>query len=71
MSFIRATSYAHNSNRTITVMLWVILATLPGFFALSYFFGWGSSINLLLAIVTCLTCEALILYWRQRLLSFI
>ena len=71
MSFIRVTSpHAHNSNRTANMMLWVLLATLPGFFALSYFFGWGTSINLLLATSTCLACEALMLYLRKRPLGF-
>lgn len=48
------------------LMLWVIGATLPGLFALVYFFGFGVIINLLLAAVSALAAEALILKWRKR-----
>jgi len=50
MAFIRASSpHTHVASTTGDVMRWVILATLPGFIALTYFFGWGTLINLVLA----------------------
>ncbi|MFT6791130.1 MAG: electron transport complex protein RnfD [Cellvibrionaceae bacterium] len=71
MSFIRISSpHAHDASTTGTVMRWVILATLPGLLALTYFFGWGTLINLVIGCATALACEALILYWRGRPVGF-
>ncbi len=47
-------------------MLWVIAATLPGLFALVYFFGIGIIINILIASITAIVTEALILKLRKR-----
>lgn len=71
MSFMTASSpHAHQRRDTANVMQWVILATLPGFLALSYFFGWGTLINLLIASITALASEALVLSLRGRAISF-
>lgn len=71
MTFLRVSSpHAHASNTTGDVMRWVIAATLPGFIALSYFFGWGTFINLVLTSVTALAGEALILFLRHRPIAF-
>ena len=67
MAFMRVTSpHAHNANTTGHVMRWVLLATLPGLIALTHFFGWGSIINLFLACITAIICEAFILTLRKR-----
>jgi electron transport complex protein RnfD len=67
MSFMKASSpHAHHVRDTASVMQWVIMATFPGFVALSYFFGWGTLINLIIASVTALSCEAFVLRLRQR-----
>lgn len=71
MSFIRVTSpHAHTGTTTGGVMRLVILATLPGFIALTHFFGWGTLINLIVAGLTALACEALILAIRKRPILF-
>ena len=71
MAFVNITSpHAHGGNTTSRIMLWVILATVPGIIALTYFFGWGNLINIALASVTALTCEAIILAIRKRPISF-
>lgn len=71
MSFLSVTSpHAHNANTTGNVMRWVLLATIPGFIALTNFFGWGTLINLILASVTALVCEAAVLAIRQRPVLF-
>jgi len=71
MAFIRITSpHAHNTNTTRQVMTLVILATLPGFITLSYFFGWGTFVNLLIACSSALASEAFILYLRKRPIVF-
>jgi electron transport complex protein RnfD len=71
MAFMRITSpHAHSANTTGDVMRWVLLATLPGFIALSYFFGWGTFINLIIAVITALISEALVLKIRKRPILF-
>ncbi len=52
------------------VMLLVILATLPGLTALTYFFGWGNLINVVWATTIAVASEALILKMRGRSLGF-
>ncbi len=52
------------------VMLLVILATLPGLTALTYFFGWGNLINVVWATTIAVASEALILKLRGRSLGF-
>ncbi len=70
-SFANITSpHAHGGNTTSRIMLLVILATVPGIIALTYFFGWGNLINIALAGITALTCEAIVLRIRKRPISF-
>ncbi len=47
-------------------MLQVAYALIPGILIFSWLFGWGVIINILLASVTALTTEALMLRLRQR-----
>ncbi len=71
MSFIRITSpHTRSANTTSGVMLQVMLATLPGLFALTLFFGLGTIINILLACVAAVTMEAAILSLRKRPIAF-
>lgn len=55
---------------TAQMMRLVIYATLPGAFALAYFFGSGVFFNLLLASISCLAFEALIIKLRKRPVLF-
>src|SRR5690606_35266846 len=63
---IASAPFAHNRKQTQTLMLLVILACLPGLLAQTWFFGWGSFIQILLALVTALGAEALVLRLRRR-----
>lgn len=65
MSLI-SSPFAKKPTSVTELMLWVVFATLPGLFALVYFFGFGVIINLILACTTALVTEALILKVRQR-----
>jgi len=56
----------HNLSKTSRLMMWVLLATLPGLAAQSYFYGYGTLINLLWASALALGFEALILGLRRR-----
>jgi len=67
MALLRTTSpHAQSANSTRSVMLYVILATLPGLACLIYFFSWGYLINVLLAGIFALISEAVILALRGR-----
>lgn len=75
MAFIKVTSpHVHRqfagTSRTGTVMLMVALATLPGLVALTWFFGPGSIINVILGITSAVAFEAAILKLRKRPLGF-
>lgn len=62
--------HAMGSNRTRSIMLQVLAATLPGIVLLSWLFGWGTLINLLLACSVALLVEAAILRLRRRPVGF-
>ena len=62
--------HARGSNRTRTIMLQVLGATLPGVTLMTWFFGWGTLINILLAGSCALAVEAAILRLRQRPVGF-
>jgi len=67
MSLIRITSpHAHGPMTTQKVMLHVLLATLPGIFVMSWFFGYGTLVNILWAAAVALAVEALALLLRGR-----
>ena len=57
MAFKQVTSpHAHSAQKTSNVMQLVLLATVPGLVALTWQFGWGSIINVLLASITAVVC---------------
>lgn len=55
---------------TADVMRTVILALIPGIFALTYFFGPGHLIQIAIAGITAVGCEALVLKLRKRPIGF-
>ena len=56
----------HGPSTVTKVMLRVAYALIPGMLVYSWLFGWGVIINVLLASVTALATEALMLRLRQR-----
>jgi len=71
MQFLKVTSpHTSKQGQAGNVMLSVIYATIPGIIALTYFFGVGILINLILATIFGLGLEALILYMRKRDITF-
>ena len=54
----------HNSVQS--VMYKVLLAMIPGTIAMIVWFGWGVLVNIILASVVALSCEALMLMLRKR-----
>ena len=71
MALLRITSpHAHGPNSTQKVMQSVLLATVPGIIVLTYFFGFGTLVNILWGSVVAIACEALALKLRRRPLGF-
>ncbi len=53
-------------NSVERMMRHVLYALVPGYLVCVVIFGWGVIINAVIATVTALGCEALMLYWRKR-----
>ncbi len=71
MAFLTITSpHAHGPMSTNKVMQLVLLATLPGIFALTWFFGWGSLVNIVFSCIVALACESAALLLRKRPVKF-
>ncbi len=68
---IASSPYTHNQRQTSRIMLLVTLATIPGIAAQLCFFGWGTLIQLILAIVSALLAEGLVLKLRKQSVSTI
>lgn len=67
MEFPTLTSpHSDRPNSVRNVMLWVLMALLPGIGTMTWHFGWGVPVNILLASLTALTCEALVMVLRGR-----
>lgn len=71
MAFKQVSSpHGHARQKTGEIMQLVVLATLPGFLVLTYQFGWGLLINLLIATLSAISAEALVLKLRNRPIDF-
>ena len=63
---IASAPHGHSQQTTTTMMRMVLLALLPGVAVQVHFFGYGVIIQLLLATLTALLTESLVLLLRQR-----
>ena len=71
MAFFKITSpHAHSAGTTGTVMQRVILASIPGIIVLTFFFGYGTLVNILLASFFCIAFEAIVLKLRGRNIQY-
>lgn len=64
--FIASSPHAHSKRSTAELMKWVAICALPGLGVQSYFFGWGTLIQLCLAIILALALEAGVMKLRKR-----
>lgn len=64
--FVSSSPHSHNRKSTSSIMLYVILATVPGIAALCYFFGWGVLIQISIASLTAIVAEMIIAVLRRR-----
>lgn len=63
---IASSPFTHNQQSTSQVMLWVILATLPGIISQIYFFGLGTIYQIILAIIVALVAETVCVKLKRR-----
>ncbi|MBV8041574.1 electron transport complex subunit RsxD [Pluralibacter sp.] len=63
---IASSPYTHNHRQTSRIMMLVILATVPGIAVQTWFFGWGTLLQLILAAATAWAAEALVLRLRKQ-----
>lgn len=63
---IASAPYLHNQHQISHIMRLVLLATLPGIAVQTWFFGWGSVLQLMLAALTAWGTEALMLKLRKK-----
>ena len=64
--FIASSPHAHNRKSTPDLMKWVAICALPGLIVQTYTFGWGTIIQLILAVVVAMGLEALTMEARKR-----
>lgn len=64
--FIASSPHTRNKRTTADLMRWVAIAAIPGIAVQSYFFGWGTLIQLLLAVVIAVTLEGAVMLLRKR-----
>ncbi|MCG4322845.1 RnfABCDGE type electron transport complex subunit D, partial [Escherichia coli] len=62
---IASSPFTHNQQSTSRIMLWVMLACIPGIAAQIWFFGYGVLIQVALAAIVALAAEGAILKLRK------
>ncbi|MBH3265003.1 RnfABCDGE type electron transport complex subunit D, partial [Serratia marcescens] len=62
---IASSPFTHNQQSTSRIMLWVMLACIPGVAAQVWFFGYGTLIQTALAMLVALLAEGAILALRK------
>lgn len=63
---IASSPYTHNQRQTSRIMLLVLLAAIPGIATQLWFFGWGTLVQIVLAVISALSAEALVLKLRNQ-----
>ncbi len=67
LMIFRPLAFSHQpKNSTRAMMLWVMLACIPGVFAQTVCFGYGSLAQIAIAMVTALAAESAVLILRKR-----
>lgn len=64
--FIASSPHTHVKRSTADLMKWVALCAIPGLLAQTYFFGFGTLIQLVFAIIVALLFEAAVMKLRRR-----
>lgn len=64
--FLASSPYHHQSQSLSTLMKWLLICALPGLATQSYFFGWGSVIQIAFAMLIATIFEAGVMLLRKR-----
>ncbi|CDL84291.1 electron transport complex subunit RsxD [Xenorhabdus cabanillasii] len=64
---VASSPFTHSKKNTSQIMLWVALAAIPGVAVQTYFFGYGTLIQILLAITTALMAESVAIALKKQL----
>lgn len=67
---ITSSPHIHRNVKTQTVMQRVIICAVPGLIAQIVFFGWGTLIQIILAIIVALAAEAIVIKLRHRSIRY-
>ncbi|WP_339804047.1 electron transport complex subunit RsxD [uncultured Marinobacter sp.] len=71
MALIQQSSpHTRHARSTSRIMLWVMIAALPGLAAQTLFFGWGNLINVVWCIAIAIGAEAAVLSLRKKPVAF-
>ncbi|WP_025153141.1 electron transport complex subunit RsxD [Morganella morganii] len=63
---IAGSPFTHNRDNTSAIMLWVVIAMIPGIAAQLWFFGAGTLFQILIAVVTALVTESIAVRLRNQ-----
>lgn len=63
---IASSPYNHNQRQTAHIMFQVAICCLPGIAAQIFFFGFGTLVQIILAVVSAIAAEGLVMRLRQR-----
>jgi Na+-translocating ferredoxin:NAD+ oxidoreductase subunit D len=63
---IASSPYTHNHRQTSRIMMLVLLAAVPGIAVQTWFFGWGTLVQIALAAVTAWVAETAIVRLRKQ-----
>lgn len=66
MQSVHSSPHTPPQNSVTRMMLAVLIALVPGILVYIYFFGWGVVVNIVLAALVAVVCEALMLRLRRR-----
>lgn len=66
MLALTSSPFAHGRRTTPQIMRMVCYALIPGTAVQIYFFGWGTLVQLLLALISAVIAEGLVLWLRKR-----
>ena len=64
--FIASSPHTHVKRRTADIMKWVALCALPGLGVQTYFFGYGTLIQVIFGTLVALAIEAIVMKLRHR-----
>ncbi|MDC9592390.1 electron transport complex subunit RsxD [Xenorhabdus sp. IM139775] len=65
---VASSPFTHNQKSTSRIMFWVVLAAIPGIVIQTYFFGYGTLFQILLAVITALLAESAAIALKKQLI---